>query len=351
MDEANRVPFDLQDLFPLVGGDYTLSLLIKNEVSKEFTSVEQTLRIPEAGKAVQMTQPVLGYRAVRLEPAARRMKAFRIGAYQVFCQPDRTFSRQETLAVAFQLHNLTGDAAAAAEIRLEFLKDGQPVRTIVKKPSECPDLPDVLEEVSLSDFAPAHYALKVAVSSGGAEIVSATQEFDVSFAERLPRPWFFSRVLPDAGDPAYLGIIGLQLFNLGRLAEAQTILENVFARLPGSEDAAAALARVYLGRDAASDAVRTLSPFIDPARKAKYETYVLASQALRRAHLFEEAVAALERAVERYGINAALMNLMGDSLAELGKVPEALAAFEKSLALSPDQPSVRARIDGLKKRK
>ncbi len=348
MDEANRVPFDLQDLFPLVGGDFTLSLLIKNEVSKEFTSVEQAIRVPEPGPAVQMTQPLLGYRADRLEPSARRMKAFRVGAHQIFCQPDRTFSRQETLAVAFQVHNLTG---AAAEIRLDLLKDGQPFRAIVRKPSECPDLPDVLEEIALSDFAPAHYALKVAVSSGGAEIVSATEEFDVSFAERLPRPWFFSRVLPAAGDPAYLGIIGIQLFNLGRLAEAQTILENAFARLPGSEDAAAALARVYLARGATSDAVRTLTPFIDPARTAKYETFVLAAQALRRARELDGAVTALERAIEHYGINAVLMNMLGECLAELGKVPEALAAFERSLALSPDQPSVRAKIDELKKRK
>lgn len=351
MDEASRVPFNYQDLFPLVGGDYTLSLLIKNEVSKEFTSVEQGLRIPEAGRSVQMTQPVLGYRAVRLAPEARRMKAFRVGPYQVLCQPDRTFSRQETLAVAFQVHNLPGDSTAAAEIKLEFLKEGQSVRTIVKKPSECPDLPDILEEIPLSDFAPAHYALKVAVGSGGAEIVSAVEEFDVSFAEHLPRPWFFSRVLPDAGDPAYSGIVGLQLFNLGRLAEAQTLLESAFARLPGSEDAAAALARVHLARGAASDAVRILTPFIDPARTAKYETSVLAAQALRQARRCEEAVGVLERAVERFGINALLMNLMGECLAELGRVPDALAAFERSLALSPDQPSIRARIDELKKRK
>ena len=351
MDEANRVPFNYQDLFPLLGGDYTLSLLIKNEVSKEFTSVEQALRIPGPGTAVQMIQPVLGYRAVRLEPGARRMKAFRIGAYQIFCQPDRTFSRQETLAIAFQLLNLTGAAAAAAEIRLEFFKDGQPFRTIVRNPSECPDLPDILEEVPLSDFAPAHYALKVAVGQGGAEIFSATEEFDVSFAEQLPRPWFFSRVLPDAGDPAYLGIIGLQLYNIGRLAEAQGLLETAFARLPGSEDAASALARVYLAREAASDAARTLLPFVDPARSAKYETYVLAAQALLRARQLEGAVAALERAVDRYGVNAALLNQMGECLTALGKVPEALAAFEKSLALSPEQASVRARIDELKKRK
>ena len=351
MDEANRVPFDFQDLFPLVGGDYTLSLLVKNEVSKEFTSVERTLRIPGPGTAVQMTQPLLGYKAARLETAARRMKAFRVGAYQIFCQPDQIFSRQEALAVAFQLHNLTADAAAAAEIRLEFLKEDQPFRTIVRKPAEYKDLPDVLEEIPLADFPPARYTIKVAVGAGAAEIVSATEEFEVSFADTLPRPWFFSRVLPEAGDPAYQGIIGLQLFNLGRLAEAQALLESVVARLPGSEDAAAALARVYLGRGAASEAGRTLAPFIQPSRTAKYETYVLAAQALRRGRELDGAVAALERAIGHYGINAVLMNLMGECLADLGKIPEALAAFERSLALSPDQPLVRAKIDELKKRK
>jgi GWxTD domain-containing protein len=350
MDEANRVPFNYQDLFPLVGGEYTLSLLVKNEVSKEFTSIEQALRIPGAGTEVQMTQPILGYKAVRLEPAARRMRAFRIGAYQVFCQPERTFSRQETLAVAFQLHNLTG-AAATAEIRFEFLKDGQPFRTIVRKPSEYPGLPDIIEEVPLADFAPARYAVKVGLGSGGTEIVSATEEFEVSFADRLPRPWSYSRVLPDSGDPAYAGTIGLQLFNLGRFAEARTLLEKVFAELPNSEDAAAALARVYLAQGAAGEAVRTLAPFVDPARTAKYETCILAAQALRRAGDLDGAVAALERAVDRYGVNAVLMNLMGESLAELGRTPEALAAFERSLQLSPDQPSVRAKIDELKKRK
>ncbi len=351
MEEADRVPFDLQDLFPLVGGDYTVSLLIKNEVSKEFTSVEETLRVPGPGTAVQMTQPLLGYKAVRLEPAARRTKAFRIGAHQVFCQPDRAFSRRETLAVAFQVHNLTGETAAAAEIRLEFRKDGQLFRTIARKPSEYEGLPDIVEEVPLADFPPAHYAVKAAVVAAGAEIVAATEEFEVSFAEVLPRPWFYSRILPDAGDPVFQGMVGVQLFNLGRLPEAQTVLEGVQSRLPGSEDAAAALARVHFGRGAAADAARILAPFIDPARTARYETYFLAAQALRRAGEPGAAVAALERAVERFGINAALMNLMGECLADLGRIPDAAAAFERSLQLSPDQPSIRARIEEIKKRR
>jgi GWxTD domain-containing protein len=351
MADASKVPFDYQDLFPLVPGDYNLSLLIKNEVSKEFTSVEQALRIPQTGPAVQLTQPLLGYRSVRLEPAARRMKAFRVGSFQIYCQPGRIFAKQETLSVAFQLNNLPDELAAGGEVRIEFLKDGQPFRDVRRRPSDYPDLPNILEDVSLADFPPAHYTVRVSLASAGTEIVSAAEEFDLTFAEAVPRPWFSSRVLPEAGDPVYAEIMGAQLFNLGRYQEARVFLERAFARKPDSEDTAGSLARAYLAVSDAASAARVLVPFVAPDKSAKYETLVLAAEALKRTGGFDRAVELLDRAVAHYGVNATLMNSMGECYEGSGKPNEALAAYEKSLQLSPDQPQVRKRADELKRKK
>jgi GWxTD domain-containing protein len=348
MADAGRVPFDFQDLFPLVGGDYQISLLVKNEASKEFTSVEQALRIPQAGAAVQMTQPLLGYKAVRLEPAQRRMKAFRIGAYQIQCQPGRTFARQEMLVVAFQLNNLADEVAAAGEVRIDVLKDGQAVRSIRRKPAECPDLPNIVEEITLADLQPAHYAVRVSFASGGAEIVASEEEFDLSFAEALPRPWTSSRILPDPSDPVYAEIVGAQLFNLGRYQEARVFLERAFQKKPGSEDTAGSLARAYLALDDPAAAARVLAPFLGVEKPAKYETHVLAAEALKRTGQFERAVELLDQAVAHFGINAVLLNSIGESYQGLGKIKEALAAYERSLELSPDQPAVRKRVEELK---
>jgi GWxTD domain-containing protein len=351
MADAGRVPFDFQDLFPLVGGDYSLSLLIKNEASKEFTSVEQALRIPQAGTAVQMTQPLLGYKAVRLEPAQRRMKAFRVGPYQIQCQPGRTFARQETLVVAFQLNNLSDDLGAAGEVRIDVLKDGQPFRSIRRKPAECADLPNIVEEVSLADFPPAHYAVRASFASGGAEIVAAEEEFDLSFAEAIPRPWTSSRVLPDPSDPVYAEIVGAQLFNLGRYQEARVFLERAFQKKPGSEDTAGSLARASLALDDPAAAAKVLAPFLGGEKPAKYETHVLAAEALKRTGQFGPAVELLDKAVAHYGVNAVLLNSLGESYQGLGRIKEALAAFERSLELSPDQPAVRKRVEELKARR
>ena len=351
MSGAERAPFDFHDLFPLVGGDYELSVLIKNEASKEFTSVERNLRIPQPGAAVELAQPLLGYRVLRLEPAARRMKAFRIGPFQVYAQPGRIFTKSDTLAVVFQLNNLSPELAASAEVRVAFLKDGQPFRETRRRPAEYPDLPVALEETALADFPPAHYEVRVSVASGGTEVVAASEEFDLTFAEAVPRPWSSSRVLPDAGDPAYGEIVGGQLFNLGRVDEARVFLERAFQRKPGSEETAGNLARIYLALDDAAAAARVLAPFADPARTAKYETYVLIAEALMKVGQPARAGELVDKAAAHYGVNASLMNLLGDCYLAQGKTGEALAAFAKSLELSPDQPAVRDKAEGLKKRK
>ena len=350
MKEASGAPFDFQDLFPLLGGDYRLSVLIKNEASKEFTSVEQALRIPQGGTAVQLTQPLLGYKVVRLEPGQRRMKAFRVGPFQIYCQPNRVFTKRETLAVVFQLNNLADDLAAGGEVRLEFLKDGQPFRDIRRKPLDYPELPNVLEEVSLADFPPAHYTVRVSIAKAGAEIVSSTEEFDLSFAESIPRPWFSSRILPEAGDPVYAEIMGSQLFNLGRFDEARVFLERAFQKKPDSEDTATNLARVYLALQNPPAVVKTLAPFTTPEKTAKYDTSLLAAEALKRMGEFGRAVELLDKAVAHYGVNAVLLNLAGECYEGLGKTKEALAAFDKALELSPDQPEVRKKVETLRKK-
>jgi tetratricopeptide (TPR) repeat protein len=231
------------------------------------------------------------------------------------------------------------------------LKDEAPFREIVRKPSEFPDLPNALEEIPLSGFPPAHYKVTVTFLNAGAEVVTAGEEFDLTFAPSLGRPWYSSRVLPEPGDPIYNQIAGTQLFNLGRYAEARAELEQAFARKPDSPDIAFNLAQVCLAQSDFPRALQVLQPFLDRSQGVPYEIYVLAGEAYRRAGDFFRAIEVLDKAVSHFGVNATLLNAIGESYLGLGKASEALAAFEKSLQLSPDQPEVRKKTDELKKRK
>ena len=350
MAELSRSPFNLHDVFPLVPGDYQLSILVKNEVSKEFWSVEQSIRIPQNGPAVQMTQPLLGYKVSRLDTSPRKIRAFQVGAYQIFCQPGRIFTAQDTLAVVFQLNGLSVNLAQSGRVKIAFLKDDQIFREITRKPSEYPDLPDALEEIPLVDFPPAHYQVRVSLLDGNTEVVTATEEFELTFAPSVGRPWYSSRVLPEPGDPIYSQIAGTQFLNLGRYDEARACLELANEKKPGSPETAFNLAQVYVAIAEYPKAIQIITPFLSRPQGAKYEMYVLAGEVFRKSGEFAKAIEVLNLAISHYGVNASVLNSIGESYLALGNLPAATATFEKSLQLSPDQPEVRKKVDELKKR-
>ena len=269
------------------------------------------------------------------------MKAFRVGPFQIYCQPNRVFTTQETLAVVFQLNDLSAELAAGGEIRIEFLKDGQPFRDIRRKPSDYPDLPD-RPRGGLPGRLPAG-------PLHGPRLGREGRHGD-RFGHRGVRP-----ELRRGRSPALVLVAGPargrgpRLRGDHRLPALQPRPVRRGPRVPGrrlssgspdSEETAANLARVYLAlEDAPPAVVKTLAPFVDPAKKRRStRRCVLAAEALKRTGEFGRAIELLDKAVAHYGVNAVLLNSTGECYAGLGKTKEALMAFEKSLELSPDQP-------------
>ncbi len=346
---ASNQPFDIHDLFPLVPGDYKVSILLKNEVSKEFTTADATLRIP-AERGIVLSAPLLGYGSEPSKPDGK-MRAFTLGGVKVSCQPGRTFARRDTLVVATQVLGLNDEQRQGGEVRFRVLReDGTVAREVLRRVAEYAAFPDIVERIPLAELAPANYILATSFWVGGREVVSAKDEFALSFAEVLPRPWTYARVLVGPGDPLYLQTVGAQLFNLGRLSEARAYLERAHERVPESEDAAFVLGRLYMALGEAKSVPPLLAPFL--ARTTpKYEVLVLAGAAYRDTGDPAKAIEVLDRAVSHYGINATLLNALGDCYAALGQTADALAVWEKSLELSPDQPEIKKKVEEVKKKR
>jgi GWxTD domain-containing protein len=349
MKSAGRAPFDFQDMIPLVPGDYNLSVLLKNEASKEFTSTEAVVRVP-GGEGVRLMQPLLGYKVTRLAPDQQRMKPFRVGPFQVYGAPNRVFTAGETLAVVFQLDNLTPELVERGSVRLAFYREDQVFRELNRDIKGYGDLPNALEEVSLKDFPPAHYRLEVSVQLDGGELVKAREEFDLTFAEAVPRPWFSTRVQPDAGHPMYLQILGSQLYNLGRYSEARLFLERAYERGQRPEELVLTLARAKMALDDSAGAEALLMPLLAGESAAGYEVYTTAAELLRSGGRFEQSLQVLEKALARFGVNAELIRALGEDYLGLGRKKEAQAAFEKSLELNPDQPDLKKKLEELRKK-
>jgi GWxTD domain-containing protein len=351
MKAAGRQPFDLLDMFPLIPGTYKLSILVKNEVSKEFTSLEQTLLIPGETPVLQMTSPILGYKTARANDTQKGLKPFRVGGNQIYCQPGRVFSRKDTLAVAFQVLGLNGQQKQSGQVRYVLSRNGQTALEKNKNIIDYGEVPNILEEFPLIDFVPAHYDLRISIFADGGELVAGTEEFDVSNQEVIPRPWFSSKVMPEAADPIYAQLIGIQLFNSGRAEEAKGYLEKVYQQKPDSADTALALARVYVALKEFSKILPVLSPFLSPPQPPKYEIYFICGQINENLGDYAKALEIYNQTVSHFGINANLLNSIGKCNLQLGRPKEALAAWEKSLEINRDQPDIKKKVEALREKK
>ncbi len=93
----------IQDLFPLVPGTYKFDLLLKNTVSKEFTTFEGTISIPEESASPVISSLVLGYRLEKSASPAGEFIPFRIKEGQLLTPARKTFTQKENLVVFFQV--------------------------------------------------------------------------------------------------------------------------------------------------------------------------------------------------------------------------------------------------------
>jgi tetratricopeptide (TPR) repeat protein len=351
MKSINYQPFSLQDMFPLVAGSYRLSLLVKNEVSKEFTTLEKNLVIPDDQAGPWITPLLPAYKATAVAATADRLRPFQLAGNQLYAQPNRVFLKSDTLHLAFQVLGLDTALRTEGELVFDFFQNDQEFRTKSRPVRDYATLPELIESVPLADFPPAHYKVTVSLRQKDQTLASASEEFDVTHREVLVRPWVYAKVIPGPSDPVYLYLTGIQLYSQGRLEEAQTRLEKAFSRQPESAEFALSLAQVYLAQKDYDRVDKLLSPFFGQAKPPQYELYIALARALQNGGQLRRAVEVLDQAITHYGVNAVLLNAMGECYLGLGQNEEARVVWEKSLQLSPDQAGLRKRLQELKEKR
>jgi GWxTD domain-containing protein len=348
--DLSHRPFSIHDMFPLIPGNYKLSVLVKNEVSKEFTSLERDLIIAQDKEPLQMTSLILGYNVNRRGTEQNKLRPFQIGAYQIYFQGSRVFLKKDTMAVAFQIHGLSPVLREKGEIKYTFFKRGEEFRSDTRKINEYAELPSLIEQFSLQEFTPDHYRLQVSLFVDGREILSDSEDFDITYLEAFARPWIYSKLLLGTKDPIYGYLIGTQLFNSGKIAEALGFLEKAFQRRPDSNEFAISLAKAYMNLAEYEKIESVLLPFLSQSPPPKYEVFYIMGTAYVNMGELKKAVDVFDRAISHYGLNVNLLNALGECYFKLGDFKEALDVWERSLEINLEQPQIKKKVEVLRKK-
>ncbi len=331
-----------QDAFPLIEGDYNLSLLWKNTVSKEFTSVEAALKIPPA-RSLTLTAPILANRVVQNPAFVGQVKPFTVGETQLVASPRNDFVAQDVLTLYCELGGLTDGLKQNGSVLVTITKDDQVVASTTKAIGNAAEPLRIIEAFPLGTFPPAYYSANVSVlDAAKSPVLSSKTDFYISLSQALPRSWIAYAPLPPAGDPSYSNILGMQHLQAGEIGKARTLLEEAYRRAPDSALYALDLCRVlFAAKD--YDGVRTVAtPFYRDQKKYEFAQFLGESaQALGR---YADAVSYYKDYLTSFGTNLNVLNSIGECYVKTGDLRSAMTAWKKSLELNPAQAELKKKL-------
>ena len=140
---------------------------------------------------------------------------------------------------------------------------------------------------------------------------------------------------------------GSQLLNLERTEQARLELEKAVAVNPELGVAQWGLAWIFIRQREAKRALHLLLP-LEASFPRQYEVVAGIGVASYLNHDFSRAAQYLEQAISIRMPDTVLLNMLGDSYQQLGRLNEAEEAFERSLELRPQQKDIKERLSSIR---
>ncbi|MBC7348947.1 MAG: GWxTD domain-containing protein [Candidatus Aminicenantes bacterium] len=350
-DQVNSIrdrQMSFQDVFPLVPGKYRLSILFKNFVSKEFTSLETTLNIPE--RQLQMSPVLLSTRLSRSSQYRGLNKAFLLNDLQFMPTPRNDFVLGDRMYAFFQVWGLTPELRDQGSLNYEVVREnGEVIKAFSKKLSEYTESNVFYEEFILEGWTPANYTLRVTLQDGNNNVLlTGKANFFISHLTSLPRSWVMTQPVEGDYSAPVQHALGLQYWNKKDTARARRYLENAYKKDPSNPALALDYCRLLYSENQYQEVLNIGLPFINQGQPDFLEIVGQSSQAQQQ---YQQAIDYYKQYLAHFGTNINVLNAIGECYYQLGDIEEALYAWERSLQIEPNQDKVKARVKALKEKK
>ena len=350
-----RQRFAFQDLLAVAPGEYRALFLLKNKTTKDFSSFETRVSVPQDDASARpgLSVPLLFYaRTAVAEAQSRNLKAFVFGGQQYLVGARNEFPRSSTLGVFVQARNVTAGPAGPPSFRVDLVSlDTNGSAGSFALTDTAPDPADaatllVSGTVALKDIKPGYYRAEVSLESSGERRLMEKENFVVLDQPFPVVPWVYGRLHGPFPGPEHLLALGSQYFAKGDYARSREILER---SLQARDDLAARLllAKSLYGLGLFKESLAHAKAVYDRTGDRESAKVMAIDQAGLKD--WNAALAVLEKLMAE-ATEISVLNLAAECHLALGRPEAALPLIQRSLSLAPDQPAVRALEDEARKR-
>jgi GWxTD domain-containing protein len=340
--------FAIADKFPVIPGDYRLSIIMKNTNSKEFTAYETDISVPTKPTGVSLSNLLLAY---QIKPAAalHRNVPFQSRHGRFMIDSENRFSRKEKLNVFFQLDGVSAELRNSGKIKLQLQGERNFVKEIYKNLSEFPENDNgCLIEYPLTDLPTDYYTATVSVMDGAGKVLTGqNKRFMIAPLAVVRRPQIFSKTSSIDTEAVNNFILASQYMNAKKPAKALPLMEKAYHKNPRVIQFALGLANAYLELENYAKIETILTPLANP-EKPDFQTYSLLGTACQRIGKYQAAVEYFRKLIRYHGFDTNVLNSLASCHYQLGELEEARRAWEQSLKVEPNQEKVKNALRGLK---
>ncbi len=342
--QVGSLPFAYRDSFPVLPGEYDVSITLRNRATKQFTVADTELSVPEPSDETQILDMILAAKLEKDFSAADEYKSFWLGGVAIEPVTDPVYALRSTAYVATPVLN------GVAEQRMRFsVLSGDERLTEEEVPVALSGTSLVTAEVPLLGLEPGDYVLRGEILDGDGNVMASRDtRLAVSPRSAIPRagvvlPYSFPANVPGLIDMT----LGEQLMARGHIDEAEARLRAAVAtENPQLPMAKWKLASVILFKRQADEALAILQPL-----EADYAVEVEVMEGIGFAHYikkdYAKALPYLEKAKGLRPADTSLLNALGDCYQNLQQPAKARESFELSLDLDPGQEGVKSRLASL----
>ncbi len=321
---AKSMLFALEDSFPLIPGNFHINLLLRNRLSKEFTSFEKILIIPD-DNSMKIGNLILGNRIVKGQDQGNSYKPFSYNSLRIVISPRNDFSPGQNLYLFFQI--LDQEPVKKAT-KIEYTISGDKGGRLhgEKYLADISDKKSILEKIPLTGLRFDYYSIKVDLFDDKNNIIDSKKEdFYISPNRSLKRPWVVSKNMSQ-WDNEKNSILGIQYSNKKEFKPALGHLGKAYFSNPSIISTALNYCSVLFKVKKYNEIINVGNTFTEHSEKHKFFTFMaLSSHALKK---YEAAIKYYKKYISYYGENIHILRSLEKCYLKSGNT-DAAASIRK----------------------
>jgi GWxTD domain-containing protein len=354
LKDTEGMGFSIADSFPVIEGQYHLTVLLRNTAGKEFSVFESAIVVPPADGPPRIVGPVLGVKMVEAQAGVRL--PFQTERKKLNPDPKGLFAASDEIVYEFTAIGLTDEVLKGG--RIEAVITGTAGGAAAQKAFVIPfDNPggarvrSFTGSMPASDFPPDYYELSLVLKdSQGQALDGQKAHFIVSPSKSVPHPVVAAKSFPLVNVFLYHYMLAHQYEMVDLRDKAEASYKKAFAANPSYRQKVPDYA-AFLLKDQKPEEALTVVETIKDDGNLRFQYLLLKGRALLGLGRYDEAVQSLVQGNGIYNSDAGLLAALGTGYDKLGQKQKALEALRASLKLNPDQPDVAKLLQEIEARK